>query len=212
MLTKHQFAEYLSKIISAAFILTLNGCMMMAMHGDSHDGHGKAVEIIKEVRVNNYEAMFEVPPIVKGQESLIKVSINDIADKKPVTGLKLSVVIQPVKMEHAMGQDKEHGTDYDMDHDKDNGMRNRQSSSIDEGFITEDKSEGRFIIKHTFNESGRYKIILTPAPNVIKMDSVSVDVTVIEPKDKSSSSSLLYILGGIGIGAMMFLMMGGMML
>jgi hypothetical protein len=193
------------KMVLAVLLLILNGCMMAAMHGGSHGDqahaeHGDAVKTVKEVRVNNLAASFDVPPLIKGEVSLIKVTINDIADKKPVTGLKLGVVIQPIKMEHPSGSAM-------MGHDKGHDMNNHQTSI--EGSITEDK--GTYYIKHIFNESGKYNIALTADPNIIKMEGVSIDVTVSEPKEKSSSSTLWYILGGVGMGAMMLLMMGGMM-
>jgi hypothetical protein len=181
----------LTLIIGAA--VTLNGCMMMAIGGMSHDSHsdrGMHQPQSVEAQNNDLKVALSVPTLTMGEESEIVVKVYDLHGMV-LSGAKVTLQFD---------------TDRKMKNDHDHG-----SSGGEERTVVETSEKGTYSLKYRFADHGSMRIIARISypensdPLVLAMTS-----EVMHMSDSHGGRSLtpMIIIGAAMMAAMMAFMIG----
>ncbi len=164
-------------------MLLMSGCMLMhggMGHGSNHGNQPAGKTVIKEVQRDSISITLEVPALMTSKDSPLTVTVKDVATGKPVSDARVSFTIAP---------------------------RDNQAIEFD---VPQSKEKGTYEMKHKFTHSGPHEIV---AKVVLDAEgwppiTASVNQDVMQPTEHKSGkfSKPLMILGGIGMGLMMFLM------
>ncbi|MBL7995217.1 hypothetical protein JNM05_07575 [bacterium] len=135
----YDIKTYIVLIISAAAV-TLNGCMMMAMGGMTHDSHsdrGIHQSQSVEIQKGDLKAILTVPALVMGKESEIVMKVYD-RHGMAVSGAKVTMQFDA---DHEMKKDHNHG-----------------SFGGEERTAVETAEKGTYSLKHSFDHHGAMRV------------------------------------------------------
>jgi hypothetical protein len=192
-LRKDNLKHYALLIVSI-LILPLSGCMMWTHgmdHGPSRQSPERAKTIEKEIPEKDARLTLDVPPLFAGEEATLVLTAGRIQNGAPLTGATVTFLIERLRQPEA-GH-----ADYDV-------------VTSDEREAEEIADNGIYQARYKFGEQGLYRItalarieadVQTPVKIAIVQDAGQR-----EGHDNDASVTLWMIVGGIGMAAMMLLM------
>ncbi len=181
-------------------VLSLNGCMMMGMHGmdgsSSHSNQRPSKTFVKELIDSNVRITLEVPPLMVREVSAFSVRINETRSGNPVSGSKVTFEIRHIVRLFPKNAD-------------------HHVVIIPEQEAQEVADNGVYQGKYMVEEQGVFEIVAKvwlsgedkhTSPLVI---TATQEVGQIGNLMDRKSNTLLIVLGGIGMALMMAFMMLG---
>jgi hypothetical protein len=186
--------KYYALFILGILSLPLSGCMMWMPgmdHGSSHQTPERAKTAEKEIPEKDARLTLDVPPLTAGEEATLVLTAGRIRNGAPLTGATVTFLIERLRQPEA-GH-----ADYDV-------------AASDERTAEELAGKGVYKVRYKFGEQGLYRIaalarIESGVQTPLKIAIVK-DVGTREGRDNEASVTPWMIIGGIGMAAMMLLM------
>ncbi len=187
--------KHYALLIVGILTLPLSGCMM-AMHGDhgsSHQMQGQARTVEKEIPEKDARLSLDVPPISAGDESTLILTASRIQDGAPITGAKVSFLVE--RMQQPGAEHAEHHIATGAERDAE-----------------EIAGKGVYQLRYRFEEHGLYRI--TGRVWISGMDGSVTPMTIAvtqeagqrEGHETGKSTTSMVVIGGIGMAIMMLIM------
>ncbi len=180
-------------------VLSLNGCMMMGMRGMDgsyyHPNQGSGKTFVKEFIDSNVRITLEVPPLMVRMVSTFSVRINETRSGNLVSGSKVTFIIRQIDRQSSKQAD--HHVVI---------IPEQEAQEVDDGVY-----QGKYLVE----EQGVFEIVAKVwlsgedthnSPLVI---NATQEVGYIGNLMGRKSNTVLIVLGGIGMAAIMaFIMLG----
>ncbi len=181
-------------------VLSLNGCMMMGMHGmggsSSHPNHGSGKTFVKEFIDSNVRITLEVPPLMVREVSTFFVRINETRSGNPVSGSKVTFMIRQIDRLSSKHDDHHVIITPEQEAQKvaDNGVYQGK-------YLVEEHGVFEIVVKVWLSGEDTHTspLVITATQEVGHMDNLMA----------RKSNTLLIVLGGIGMALMMAFMILG---